>query len=68
MRPIKWGGVHGSECSVGGMPPNATFPTEDKKKVRLCEMTVVFSEACEFVAAAFLFLFGTCAFLTLIHF
>ena len=27
------------------------------KKVRLCEMTVVFSEACEVVATAFLFLF-----------
>ena len=23
---------HPSECSVGGMPPNATFPTEDKKR------------------------------------
>ena len=63
------GGVHGSECSVGGMPPNATFPTEDKKKVRLCEMTVLFSvKDVKLLPLHFSSFFGTCAFLIPIYF
>ena len=67
MRPIKWGGSMGLNAVWVGCHRTPLFQRKIKK-VRLCEMTVVFSEGCEVVATAFLFLFETCAFLILIHF